>query len=168
MLYEVITIGLGIAAATTALVARRTGEKKPKEAADAAMQSIFLAVAVSGFIAVPGIIYAKHFLTLMGSTPEVAQMGMAYPAIAFGSNLIVMLLFIINSVLRSSGDAALSMRVLWVSNGLNLILDPLLIFGFGPIPALGLKGAAIATAIGRGTGVLVITSYSIHYTKLYD
>ncbi len=150
----VYAIGLGIAAATTALVARRTGEKKPKEAADAAMQSIFLAVAVSGFIAVPGIIYAKHFLTLMGSTPEVAQMGMAYPAIAFGSNLIVMLLFIINSVLRSSGDAALSMRVLWVSNGLNLILDPLLIFGFGPIPALGLKGAAIATAIGRGTGVL--------------
>jgi len=149
----VYAIGMGLSTATTALVARRIGEKKSGKAGMAAFQAIVAGFSVSLLITVPGIIYAKEFLLLMGASEEMAEAGYLYPAIMFGGNSVIMLLFIINAVFRSSGDAAVSMRVLLMANLFNIVLDPLLIFGIGPFPELGLMGAAIATTIGRGLAV---------------
>jgi len=150
----IYAIGIGLSVGTTALVSRRIGEKNPKGAAVSAVQAIFAAMIASVFFSVIGIIYAKDLLRLMGATPETVEMGFHYPMIMLGGNVVIMLLFVINAVFRSSGDAAISMRVLWLANILNIILDPLLIFGIGPFPELGVKGAAIATNIGRGVAVV--------------
>lgn len=166
----VYAIGLGLSVATTALVSRRIGEKKPKAAGLVAFQAIVVGVIVSVFIAIPGFIYAKEFLILMGADETMAQEGHWYPAIMFGGNAVIMLLFVINAIFRSSGDAAISFRVLLVANILNLILDPMLIFGIGPFPELGIMGAAIATNIGRGIAVMFqfyILFRGNHRVKLY-
>lgn len=149
----VYAIAMGLSTATTALVARRIGEKKAGEAGVVAFQAIISGLVVSILISIPGVIYAKEFLLLMGASEEMAEAGYMFPAIMFGGNAVIMLLFIINAVFRSSGDAAVSMRVLIFGNLINLILDPLLIFGIGPFPELGLKGAAVATTTGRGLAV---------------
>ncbi len=150
----IYAIASGLSVATTALVARRIGEKRRQDAGIVAFQAILAGIFISLLIALPGILFAKEFLILMGATESMAEEGALYPAIIFGGNAVVMLLFIINAVFRSSGDAAISMRVVWFANILNLILDPLLIFGYGPFPELGLAGAAIATTIGRGIAVV--------------
>ncbi len=150
----VYAISGGLASATTALVSRRIGEKKNNEAGMVAFQAILVGVFISVVIAVPGMIFARDFLRLMGATPSMVEKGYLFPAIMFGGNVVIMLLFILNAVLRSSGDAALSMRVMWTANLINLILDPVLIFGLGPFPELGVTGAAIATTTGRGIAVL--------------
>ncbi|WP_372936038.1 MATE family efflux transporter [Mariniphaga sediminis] len=150
----VYAIGSGLSMATTALVARRIGEKRKGEAGVVAFQAILLGVFVALLIALPGILFAKEFLLLMGATEEMAEEGVWYPVIMFGGNVVIMLLFIINAIFRSSGDAAISMRVVWLANIVNLVLDPLLIFGIGPFPELGLAGAAIATTIGRALAVV--------------
>jgi putative MATE family efflux protein len=150
----VYSIGGGLAMATTALVARRTGEKRPEEASKVAFQAIITGVLVSFLIAVPGFLWSSDLMRLMGGTAEMQNSFSEYTRIMLGFNGIIIVLFIINAVLRSSGDAAMSLRVLVIANLINMILDPLLIFGIGPFPELGIKGAAIATTTGRGIGIL--------------
>lgn len=153
-LFLLYAVAMGLAMAVTAVVARRIGEGKREEAAITAVQAIFIALLVSVLPALVGVFYAQDLLRLMGADTWAVEHGYRYTQWMLGGNAVIVLLFVINAIFRGAGDAAIAMRVLWLSNGLNIALCPLLIFGFGPIPALGIEGAAIATNIGRGCGVL--------------
>jgi putative MATE family efflux protein len=149
----IYTIGFGLSMGATALVARRIGEKNPDAAAHAGAQAIVIALFVTVVISILGIIYGGHILGLMKAAPEVVSQGAVFTRIMLGGSLVIILLFLINGIFRGAGDAAIAMRSLWIASGINIILCPTLINGYGPFPELGLKGAAIATTIGRGAGV---------------
>lgn len=154
-LFLLYSIAMGLAMAVTAIVARRVGEHRGEEAALSAVQAILVAVFVSLPFAVGGIVWAQDLLRLMGADAWAIEHGYRYTQWMLGGNAVILLLFVINAIFRGAGDAAAAMRVLWVANALNIVLDPILIFGLGPIPPLGIEGAAIATNIGRGAGVLM-------------
>ncbi|GAC1300442.1 MAG: MATE family efflux transporter [Mucilaginibacter sp.] len=150
----VYSVAIGLSMAATALVARRVGEKNFSEAAHAGMQTILFSLVLSAIIAVAGIASADSVLHLMGASDKMIADNIMYTRIVFGGNVVIMLLFLINGIFRGAGDASIAMRSLWIGNIANIILCPLLIYGYGPVPGFGLKGAAIATTLGRGMGVL--------------
>jgi putative MATE family efflux protein len=152
-LFLLYSIAMGLAMSVTAIVARRIGEKRGEEASLSAVQAVLLALLVSLPFSVAGIVWAKDLLRLMGGDAWVVDQGYRYMQWMLGGNAVILLLFVINAVFRGAGDAAAAMRVLWVANALNIVLDPILIFGLGPIPAMGVEGAAIATNLGRAAGV---------------
>jgi putative MATE family efflux protein len=145
-------IAMGLCMGTTAMVARRIGESDGHGASVAAGQAILAGIGISIPLSIAGVILAPHMLGWMGAEPGVTA-GWSYVAITFGSSITIFLLFLNNAILRGAGDAAIAMRVLWLANLINMVLDPCLIYGIGPFPEWGLNGAAIATTIGRGIGV---------------
>lgn len=154
LLSLVFAVGLGLSLSTTAMVARRIGEKDQEGAAVAGVQAIAIGLAIAILAGVPCYIHAPELLRLMGGSPQIIATGSGYARIALGGSGAIMLLFLNNAIFRGAGDAAIAMRLLWVSNILNFVLDPCLIFGLGPFPKLGVTGAALATFTGRSIGVL--------------
>lgn len=150
----IYAVAIGISFAATAIVARRIGEKNPALAAQAAGQIIVLGTLVAAAIGLGFGWFAGDILRLMGASSEVVSLGTGYARIMFGGNATVFMIFLINAIFRGAGDAVIAMRTLWLANGLNIILDPCFIYGWGPFPEMGVAGAAVATNIGRGVGVL--------------
>lgn len=154
MLELIYAVAVGLGMATTALVARRSGEKDPRGAARAGVQAVVIGIAISMLFGFAGAWFAPELLGGMGASPEIVEMGASYTRVMYAGMATILLLFLNNAIYRGVGDAATAMRALWIANAINLVLDPCLIFGWGPFPELGLTGAAVATTIGRGTGVL--------------
>ncbi len=150
----VYALAIGLSMSATAVVARRVGEKNLEKAREAAVQAILLGIAMSLFIGLFGLLYSREILTLMGGDATLIRDGHGYTKWLIGGNISIVLLFLINAVFRGAGDASMAMWSLVLSNAINIVLDPLFIFGWGPVPAFGVMGAAIATNIGRGTAVL--------------
>src|SRR6185369_24736 len=150
----VYAVAIGISFAATAVVARRIGEKDPDRAAQAAGQIILLGVTVAAGLGVVLGYFAPQILHLMGAEESIVTIGSRFARIMLGGNATVFLIFLINAIFRGAGDAVLAMRTLWLANALNIVLGPCFIFGWGPFPELGVTGAAVATNIGRGIGVL--------------
>lgn len=150
----IYSVAIGCSSGATALVARRIGEKDPKAASFTAFQALMVGVTFGVVTGVVGMFFAEDILKFMGASPEVLATGTNFVRIMLGSNVVIMLLFLLNGVFRGAGDPAIAMRTLLLANGLNIILDPIFIFGLGPIPAMGVTGAAIATTLGRSVGVL--------------
>ncbi|MBK8556991.1 MAG: MATE family efflux transporter [Lewinellaceae bacterium] len=149
----IYSIAIGLSSAATAMVARRVGEGNRKAAATAGAQTILIAISISLLIALPGFFFAKDILRVMANDADMTEKGWRYTRLMFTANLPILLLWMVNGIFRGAGDAATAMRALWISNGINIILDPIFIFGWGPIPAMGVLGAGIATTIGRSVGV---------------
>ena len=154
-LFLLYSIAMGLAMAVTAIVARRIGEKDKEKASNAAVQAIFIAALASVPFMIAGIFFSKELLALMGGDEWTIKYGYKYTQWMLGGNVVIVLLFVINAIFRGAGDAAIAMRVLWIGNGINIILDPVLIFGWGPFPEMGIEGAAVATNIGRGIAVII-------------
>lgn len=154
MLALVFAVGFGLSLSTTAMVARRIGEKDKKAAAVAGVQAIIIGLGTSVLVGVPCAFFAPRLLQLMGASQEIVDIGTGYARIALGGCGAIVMLFLNNAIFRGAGDAAVAMRLLWVSNIINLVLDPCLIFGWGPFPKLGVTGAALATLTGRSIGML--------------
>lgn len=162
MITMVYSLSIGLSTAATAIIARRVGEKEMSGASKAAIQALLISLFVSAIISFFGVIYAEKMLAFMGATPEVIAEGLTFTKIMFGFNIVIVLLFLINGIFRGAGNAALAMKSLWIASIFNIILDPLLIYGFGSWQGWGLEGAAVATCIGRGTGV-VYQLYHLFY-----
>jgi putative MATE family efflux protein len=155
LLTIVYTVAMGLGIGATAVVSRRIGEHDPEGAARGAVQALILGLGISVAIGVAGATWARELLSAMGATPAMLESSLGYGTVMLGGNATVTLLFLINAVFRGAGDAATAMRMLVISNSINIMLDPCLIFGLGPFPEMGVTGAAVATNIGRGTAVLV-------------
>ena len=147
------SVSIGLSVSASSLISRRIGEQKTKTAGLTAMQVIYLGLGISLLISIATCVFYQQILTWMGLSADLINEGKLFSKIMFGSTLFIIMRITINGIFRGSGDAALAMRTLWLSNGLNILLCPAFIFGWGPIPAMGLTGAAIATALARIAGV---------------
>lgn len=150
----VYAIAFGISIATTALVSRRIGERKYRAASETALQAVLLGFIISVLIAIPGFLFTRDLLRLMGASSTMIYEMSGYMKIVLAGNFSIILIFINNAIFRSAGKPLIALKTLAVANALNIVLDPLLIFGWGPVPAMGIEGAAWATLMGRGLAVV--------------
>lgn len=164
VLTVIYSLCIGLSMATTAIVARRIGEKNPEAAAKAGAQAILISVIINLIVSIIGIIYAKQILLWMGSSEESAQYGETFVQIMMGGSISIVLLFLINGIFRGTGNAAIAMKSLWIANICNIILAPILISGIGLFEGWGLTGAAIATTTGRSIGV-IYQVYHLFFSK---
>jgi len=162
----IYSMAVGLSMAATAIVARRVGEKELLSASNASVQAILLALVVGLILGIPGFFFAEDILRLMGGAPDMIEEGVGYTKIMYAGNLCIILIFLINGIYRGAGNASIAMKSLLLANGLNIMLDPIFIFGLGPIPAFGIEGAAIATTTGRGIGVFYQIFYLINGKSL--
>src|SRR5436853_120158 len=158
MLTLVYALAMGLGIGTTAVVARRVGEKDRDGAANAAVQATALGIAGAVLFGGLGVTFAPRLLALMGASPAVLKVGSGYTRVMLGGEATIVVLFVVNTVFRGAGDAAIAMRVLWLANAINIVLGPCFIFGLGPFPELGVTGAAVATTIGRASGAVYAIS----------
>jgi putative MATE family efflux protein len=158
VLTVVYAVAMGLSIGVGAVVARRTGAKDAAGASRAAVQALVIGIGLSVVVGIAGAIAGPRLLAMMGASPAVQAIGAGYTRTIFAGSVSVILLFMVNAAFRGAGDAALTMRTLWLANGINIVLGPVFIFGLGPVPRLGVTGAAVATTIGRGVGVL----YQLH------
>ncbi|MBX3295157.1 MAG: MATE family efflux transporter [Acidobacteria bacterium] len=149
----IYAVAVGLSIGATATVARRVGEKDMDGAARAATHVIYLGLIVSAAMGIAGVIFARQIFGLLGAEPDVIELGLPFMRIMFGTNAVILFLFLLNGIFRGAGDAAIALRVLIIANGLNIVLDPLFIFGIWIFPEWGVTGAAVATVIGRSAGV---------------
>jgi putative MATE family efflux protein len=168
MMALVYAVAFGLAIGATATVARRIGEKDTEGAAKTATHVIYLGVIVSLIMSAIGVVMAPYIFTVLGAEPHVTEMGLPFMRIMLGANAVVVFLFLLNAIFRGAGDAAIAMRVLWLANGLNMVLSPMFIFGVGFFPQLGVTGAAVGTTIGRGCGVLFAFWYLFRGEKRFQ
>ncbi len=147
-------VAIGLSMAVTATVARRIGEKNYESANIVTGQTIWIGLFTALLVAGIGLWFAEDILRLMGATDEVIDIGGSYTSVMLTGSITILYLFLFNAIFRGAGDANIAMRSLWLANGINIVLDPLLIYGYGPFPEMGVTGAAVATNIGRGIGVL--------------
>jgi len=152
-------VAIGLSMAVTATIARRYGEKNIEQADVVAGQTLWIGMAVALLVGFIGLNFAEDILRLMGGNETLVQAGKNYTTIMLTGSITILYLFLINAIFRGAGDASIAMRSLWLANGINIVLDPLLIYGVGPFPEMGLTGAAVATTIGRGVGVLYQLNY---------
>jgi putative MATE family efflux protein len=158
-LTAIYSIAMGVSMGATALVSRRVGEKDPEGASIAGVQAIYIGIVFSAIFTIVGIIWSGDVLRLFGAEEAVIQIGSGYTRWMLCGNIVIMMLFLINGIFRGAGNASIAMKALVLSNLINIVLDPIFIFGFGPIPAMGVTGAGIATTMGRGIGVLLQLYY---------
>lgn len=151
LLTIVYTVAMGLGIGATAVVSRRIGEKDDEGAA----QAIALGLILSTVVGLLGFFNAERLMRVMGATPSMIESSLGYMQVMFAGNATVTLLYLTNAIFRGAGDPAIAMRVLWIGNAINIVMDPVLIFGLGPFPELGVTGAAVATNIGRGIAVLI-------------
>ena len=154
-MFLLYSIAMGLGTAVTAIIARRIGEKNKEDAGKAAIQAILIGILSSIPFSIAGIFFSKDLLALMGADAWSIEHGYKFTQWMLGGNVVIVLLFVINAIYRGAGDAAIAMRVLWIANAINIVLCPVLIFGYGPFPALGIEGSSVATTIGRGTAVMI-------------
>jgi putative MATE family efflux protein len=152
-------LAMGLGLAVTAMVSRRIGAADRDGAAAVTGQSIWLALLISIVVGILGIVFARDLLQLMGASASVVETGSGFATVLLGGSASIIHLFLLNAAFRGAGDAAVALRSLWLANGINIVLDPCLIFGLGPFPEMGVTGAAVATTIGRSIGVL----YQLYY-----
>src|SRR3954452_19018661 len=154
MLVIIYAFAMGLAMGAAAVVARRIGERDPRGASRAAVQAILLGLGLSAIVGVAGALFGPQLLGGMGGSAAVVEVGGRFTRVMLGGSATVILLFLINAAFRGAGDPTVAMRTLWLANGINIVLGPCLVFGVGPFPRMGVTGAAVATTIGRGIGVL--------------
>jgi putative MATE family efflux protein len=148
------SLAMGLSMGATAMVARRVGEKDIPSAAEAATQALYIGLGLSVIITIIGVLFSEDLLRLMGASDLLIEHHSGYTKWMLNGNITIVLLFLINGIFRGAGDASIAMRSLLLANVLNMILDPIFIFGWGPVPSYGVEGAAIATNIGRGCGII--------------